>query len=139
MKTFYSLASLLLIAALAGCASTESRISDNKAAFNSWPSEVQASVRAGKVKLGFTPEQVKMAMGEPNRVYSRQSKEGEAEVWAYFDKKPGISFGLGMSSGSYSGVGGGVGVNTRGDRADEALRVIFESGKVVGIESRSDK
>ena len=44
-------------AALAGCATFPSdRIASNQAEFNSWPPDVQAQVRAGRVAPGFTPE-----------------------------------------------------------------------------------
>lgn len=136
MKSFALLivASLLLLAA--SCASTESRVRQNQAAFESWPPEVQEKVRAGKVDVGFTPEMVRVAMGEPDRVMSRTTDRGVAEGWVYMDKGPKFSLGLGLGTmrGS-SGFGGGV---TMGDdwRDEEVLRVIFEGGTVSAIETR---
>ncbi len=139
MKTLLTLLTLGLVLAISGCATTESRISKNQAVFDSWPSEVQSSIRAGEVKLGFTPEQVRVALGEPDRVYSRVSAEGESEVWAYFDPGPKFSIGVGVGSGGYnSGVGGGVSYKQRHNRSEEATRVVFTDGKVVAIEAQTE-
>jgi len=139
MKTLLSLVTLILVAALSGCATVDSRINHNRSAFASWSAEVQAAIRAEKVNLGFTPEQVRMSLGEPNRVYSRMSAEGEAEVWAYYDKKGRFSFGLGVSSGGYHGSSGGVAYDRREDRLDEATRIVLKDGRVISVESRTDQ
>jgi hypothetical protein len=121
---------------VAGCSSVDSRVKSHEAAFNSWPADVQEKVRAGKVEMGFTPEMVEVALGEPHRRASRTTDRGQADVWVYSDKSPRFSIGLGLGSvrGS-TGVGGGV---TVGDnfRDDEAMRVIFENGRVTAIETR---
>ena len=139
MKTLLTILTLGLALVISGCATTETRISKNQAAFDSWPSEVQSSIRAGQVKIGFTPEQVRVALGEPDRMYSRQSAEGESEVWAYFESGPQFSIGVGVGSGGYSrGASGGVGYTQRSDRSEEATRVVFTDGLVVSIEARTD-
>ena len=38
---------------------------------------------AGKVDVGSTPEQVQVALGKPDRVYRRQTTQGDLEAWAY--------------------------------------------------------
>lgn len=140
MKTLLTILSLALALVISGCATTESRISKNQAAFDSWPAEVQSSIRAGKVKIGFTTEQVRVALGEPSRVYSRQSVEGESEVWAYFDPGPKFTIGVGVGSGGYgSGASGGVGYTQRSDPSEGATRVVFTDGVVVAIEARTTK
>jgi hypothetical protein len=49
----------ILFLAVAGCATGPAgRIAENQAAFAAWPPDVQAAVRAGKIGIGFTPEQV---------------------------------------------------------------------------------
>lgn len=139
MKTLLISLSLGLALVISGCATAESRISKNQAAFDSWPHEVQSSIRAGKVKIGFTTDQVRVALGEPDRMYSRQSAEGESEVWAYFESGPKFSIGVGVGSGGYSsGARGGVGHTQRHDRSEEATRVVFTDGVVVSIEARTE-
>ena len=136
MKTpLISVIAIVLLVA-AGCASVESRIQDNEAAFNTWPADVQEKVRAGKVEMGFTPEMVEVALGKPDRTSSRTTERGQADVWVYHDKSPRFSIGLGLGSGRGStGFGGGV---TVGDdfRDEENMRVIFEGDRVAAIEVR---
>ena len=137
MKEFRTRCSAALAAALlTACASTDSRIHDNQAAFDGYPPPVQQQIRAGQVDIGFTPEMVRMALGEPDRRFSRSSATGDSEVWAYRDSKPMFSFGVGAGSfgGGGFGGGGGVGLSTGGDQADDKLRLVFVNGAVASIE-----
>ncbi|MCC6416057.1 MAG: hypothetical protein IT582_09115 [Opitutaceae bacterium] len=139
MKTY--LTPLLLAALLlAGCETVANRISKNQAVFDAWPAQVQATIRAERVDLGFTPDQVRIALGAPDRVYARKTSAGEAEVWAYFDRRPQFSIGVGMGSGGYGGgLGGGVVYDRQYDRMDDAQRVVFEGGVVTAVEARVEK
>jgi len=133
---------ILTLAALAvaGCSTVDSRIARNQPEFDSWPPALQQKVRAGQVDLGFTPAQVFMALGEPDRKYTRTIAQGTTEVWAYRDDQPTFSFGLGFgSAGRSSAYGAGVGVTTGGDRDDDKLRVIFSDGKVTALESSTSR
>ena len=133
-----SLAVLLAATLLAACASPGSRIRQNEGVYNSYPPQIQEKIRAGQVDIGFTPDMVNLALGEPDRKFSRTSAEGNSEVWAWHDSKPMFSFGVG--GGSYGGGGfggGGVGVTTGGDQNDDKLRVVFVNGLVSSIEKVS--
>jgi hypothetical protein len=128
----------LAVLAFAGCSTPDSRIAKNQPQFDSWPPAVQQKVRAKQVELGFTPAQVFVALGDPDRKYTRTTAQGTMEVWAYRDDRPVFSFGLGLgSAGSSSAYGAGVGVTTGGDRYDDKLRVIFTDGKVTALEGRT--
>lgn len=131
---------LALLILTAGCASSpRSRIAKNRAAFDSYPADVQAALRKGEVKMGFTPEQVKIALGAPDRVLTRTSAEGPSEIWVYRDVNPrfGLGFGIGSFGGS-SSVGAGAGVGTGGSEfADEHMRVVFTAGRVSAVEQSS--
>jgi hypothetical protein len=122
----------------AGCASSpQSRIKDKQAAFNSYPAEVRAAIERGQVAVGFTPDQVRLALDEPDRVLSRTTEGGYSEVWIYREKNArfGLGLGVGMSNNS---MGGGVGVSTGGrEFPDERMRVIFTAGRVSAIEQVS--
>jgi len=97
--TPFFLATLLLLGAT-GCTSTpERRITKNDAAFSQWPAAVQEKVRAGQIDLGFTPEQVRTALGGPDRKFARTTNDGTSEIWAYRDDKPRFSFGIGLGFG----------------------------------------
>lgn len=120
---------------LAGCSTTSGRIQKNQQLFDSYPAEVQANIRAGKVDIGYAPEMVMMAIGEPDRRYTRTTEQGASEVWAYRSKAPALSFGFGVGGGGGgAAIGTGVGITTGGDRSDDKVRVIFEGGKVTAVE-----
>ena len=126
----------ILLLALAGCATTPAeRIAKNHAAYAAWPPDVQARVTAGAVAPGFTPAQVRMALGEPDRTYTRTTEKGTDEVWAYRDRKPRFTIGLGvMGGGGSTRVGGSTVMSSGGPYQDEVLRVIFEEGRVSAVE-----
>ena len=127
------LAALVLLTA---CSTVDSRIKKDQAAFDALPAETQKKIREGRVEIGFTPQMVTMALGAPERRYTRSTESGTAEVWAYRDKGPTFGFGIGVGGGGGStAVGGGVGVSTGGNREDDKLRVVIAGGKVTAIET----
>jgi len=71
-----------------GCATVEQRIEDNRAVFETFPPDVQESIREGEIALGFTQEQVRIAMGNPDRIVTR-TEEGEktATIWLYVGRE----------------------------------------------------
>ncbi len=134
---YRSLASVVLASLLvAGCATPQGRIEKNQSYFDTLSSDAQTKIRAGKVDIGFTRQMVKLALGEPDNVYTRKTEKGTAEIWAYRDKSPSISIGFGIGGGG-SGVGGGVGLSSRGERNDEKTRVVFEGDTVTAVESQA--
>jgi hypothetical protein len=120
---------------LAACSSPGSRVAANRAEFNTWPPEVQDNVLAGRIDVGYSAAQVRMALGPPERITTRKDNDGTSETWIYRDGSPRISWGLGIGSGGrHSSVGVGVSTTSRG--RSEASRVVFDpSGKVASIET----
>jgi hypothetical protein len=142
MKTRLSLALLSLATLLAaGCSTVDSRIAKNRDAFNTWPPAVQDKVVQGKIDIGFTAEQVRVALGEPDRVWTRTTADGTSQVWSYRDRGPRFGFGVGVGMGSFGHRGGsfgsiGLGTGT-GYHDDEKMGVVFDpSGRVSSIETR---
>jgi len=135
-------ASILLMAAIlltTGCVSStpQSRISKNHEAYSRFPSNVQRMISAGMVDVGFTPEMVRMALGAPNREFSRQTENGSTEVWVYHDTSPRFSIGFGIGSyGRHSATSVGVATSTGDYDRDERVRVAFRDGHVTEIEYR---
>ena len=120
--------------AMAGCQSTpEKRIAKNEAAFAAMPASVQAAVRAGRVEVGFTPQQVELAKGKADRVVRRTTAKGEEQSWIYEKRASGLGFGIGVGGGS-GGMGGGVGVSTGGRGPNVAYVVNFSGGVVSSVE-----
>ena len=80
---------------------------------------------------------VRVALGEPDRVFARTTEKGSDEVWVYLDSGPRFSIGIGMGGSSGSAAyGGGVILSDEGFRENEVLRVVFEFGRVVAVEAR---
>lgn len=134
---FFTASLFLMLFGAAGCSTPDSRIARNQAAFSQWPADVQEKVRAERIDLGFTSEQVRMALGDPTRTFTRTDKDGTSEVWVYRGREPRFSIGLGVgSSRGSTGFGGGVNVGT-GDssHAEDAMRVVFTGGKVSAVEN----
>lgn len=135
----------LLALAVGGCSSVDSRIHKNSAAFASYPADVQQKIKAKQIDVGFTMEQVQMALGEAEQRYVRTAEENgqkvQREVWGYPDSSGKWGFGFGIGTGSAHGstaYGGGVALSTGDLYGDDiALRVIFANGRVQAIERRS--
>lgn len=132
--------SLLLSALLltAGCSSTpQSRIASHREVYRSFPSDVQRKISAGVVDVGFAPEMVRLALGAPNREFSRQTENASSEVWVYHDTSPRFSVGFGIGSyGRHSSSSVGVATTTGDYDREEKMRVVFRDGHVTEIEYR---
>ena len=127
------------LAFLAGCSTPQTRIRNNPGLFSSLPPSDQELIQQGKVAVGFTAEMVKLAVGEPDRIYTRTEASGQSEAWVYT---------------SYSSRGGAM-IYYRGfyhrthpgmyayyaDYNDrevvERYRVTFKEGKVASIDEMS--
>jgi hypothetical protein len=131
-------------AVIAACATPRSRIKRHQAAFDSYPPAIRQDIRDGKVDIGFTREQVELALGRPDRTYTRKTAAAAQEVWAYGLDSGGPRFGLGLGMGSGRGrgfLGGGVGVATGvGAEPDRGARtrIVFQDGVVVSVEKRQN-
>jgi hypothetical protein len=135
-----ALAAFLMLAA--GCSTVDSRIAKNRELFSSWPPAVQDKVVQGQIDIGFTAEQVRVALGEPDRVFTRTTADGTSQVWSYRDRGPRFGFGVGVGMGSFggrSGSFGGIGLGSGRDyQDDEKLGIVFDpAGHVSAIESRA--
>jgi hypothetical protein len=132
------LAALVLLSL--ACASTpEKRIEEQQALFDSYPADVQATIRSGKVALGYDEDMVRMALGEPDETSTELRQDGEILTWGYTKSSPGVSIGLGglgMGGGGV-GIGGGVGVGS-GPKKNYTAIVEFRAGKVSNVRSFDD-
>ncbi|HVU35488.1 MAG TPA: hypothetical protein VHE61_18765 [Opitutaceae bacterium] len=126
---------LVLSFVLAGCSTVQSRIAQHRTAYDAWPPGVQQRVSAGQIGIGFTMEQVTVALGQPDSAFARTTQKGTVTIWGYHSHRPRIGIGIGMASfGRGSAVGGGVSTSTGGYRG-ERMRVIFDAtGRVSQIE-----
>jgi hypothetical protein len=122
---------------LAGCATPDARIRENQALFDSLPAEAQAQIREGRVALGFTPQMVGLAVGEPDRRAVRTDATGRTVVWTYTRYE--AADGLPVYTGLYHRYDPGYryydrGFNTERTAAREYFRVEFVEGKVALVQ-----
>jgi hypothetical protein len=136
MGRLIALGSALALLLSACSTSPVSRIDSNRAAYESWPLEVQEAVLNGRVKKGMTPEQVEMALGRPTEVVAKSTTD---ETWIYRRSAPGSSI-LNNSNISLGIPIGGTTVmtNPRGRTVTtpEEEEVYFVNGVVTATETK---
>jgi hypothetical protein len=73
-----------LLVGWVGCTTTpERRIQQNPELFQGLSPAEQEAVRTGQVELGYTPEMVFLALGEPDRKITRKTPDDMREIWIY--------------------------------------------------------
>jgi len=74
----------IAVVLLSGCASSQdARIQEKSAVFQTLTPKQQHQIRAQKVKVGFTPDMVYMAIGKPTSVKVMHDQHGSGEEWTY--------------------------------------------------------
>ena len=68
------------IVALTGCATPETRIQKNPEVFARLTPTQQDLIKQGQAGVGFDPEMVKLALGEPDRIVTRTDAQGTTEI-----------------------------------------------------------
>ena len=128
---------LPLAVLLAGCATPAKRIQQNQELFDTFPVAAQARIRGGQIDLGFNPDMVRIALGEPQRQVLRRESSGETEIWFYldsvrrYDRQRVDIDGLSFSGRS---LGGSAWINVEQSREFVRTRVEFRNGAVTAIE-----
>lgn len=135
----------LLLATLciaAGCASPEARIRKNPEMFEALPEEVRAQVERGQVEPGFAEDAVFLALGKPDREYTRRTEAGVSKVWSYVEReyysdrqRVRGTFNVRDERGRLRSVRDDVWVDVQNWREFEATRVEMKNGVVVAIEN----
>ena len=75
---------MAMMALCVGCVSTPAtRIQQDPETFSRFAPEIQAKVQKGEVDVGFTRDMVRLALGRPQRVYTRTTEAGQVEIWLY--------------------------------------------------------
>lgn len=80
LALFFAVICLLFAA---GCSTPAARIERHPEVFNQLAPGDQQLIREGKVAIGFTPEMVKLALGDPDRKFLRTDANGTSESWSY--------------------------------------------------------
>lgn len=137
----FAFSALPLLLLLAGCASPAKRIEQNRELFDSLPVAAQARIRGGQIDLGFTPDMVRIALGEPQRKLVRRTAAGQSEAWLYLDavstyeRQRADIDGLSLSGpGNARSFGGSAWINVKQNKEFVRIRAEFQNGIVVAIE-----
>jgi len=140
MKLFPFMISCVALALVAGCSTPQARINKEPEAFGKLSTTDQQLIREGKVAVGFTPEMVKLALGDPDRVYTRTDTNGVSEAWAYttYETDDGVL----LYRGYYHRRWGDPSfypyyASYSGRRSREYLKVVFTDGRVSLVERQT--
>lgn len=140
--------SLLLLPALGaallltGCSTVQSRINEKGSMFYSLDPATQSKIEHGDVAVGFTPEMVYVALGQPDAKRSVTTADGRAETWVYgtyYDRYDGFGhIGYhrwgGWNRGYYRMYWGPVYPAFYSSVLSEDVRITFRNGKVERID-----
>jgi len=145
------LPALTLVAALlltAGCQTVDRRIQEKSAVFAALPPDVQARIKQGIVDVGYTPDLVYLALGEPSEKRERRTAEDVTEIWLYniyYDTYEGLApVGLHRHVffdpvlGHYRAYGVPNYGALYSVEKEERVRILFKDGKVTVIEQAKD-
>jgi hypothetical protein len=125
---------------LSGCATPDARIKRSPEVFERLSPEHQALVKEGRVAIGFDTEAVQLAVGEPDRRWTRTDAAGTSEVWSYIAWENDL--GQPLYRGWYHGyaVAPSYYLNAPSRREREYFKVVFGTdGKVSAVEQTSKK
>jgi len=133
MNRLRALPGLALALILAACATPQKRIEARPELFASFPAEARERIQQGRIDLGFTPEMVRMAKGDPNLVSTRHTRDTTRTIWTYtrlerrtYTQPVNVT---GRGRGAYAAW-----VDTEDTREVETLRVEFQDNEVVAYE-----
>jgi hypothetical protein len=137
------LLSLIVVTSLflGGCATPDARIKASPEVFARLSPEHQALVKEGRVGIGFDTDAVRLAVGDPDRRWSRTDATGTSEVWSYTSWENDLGqplfrgwyHGYAMSPSAYY-------LNAPSRREREYFKVVFGTdGKVLAVEQTAGK
>lgn len=122
------------------CATRDARIKRNQALFESLAPATQSLIREGKVAIGFTAEEVLLALGDPDQRWVRKDASGSSEIWSYttYDSAAGVP----LYRGYYHRYAGMYpffydSFYRESARPREYFRVVFSAERVSEIEEVS--
>lgn len=132
------------VLAVAGCSTVQNRIQEKSAVYNALDPNTQAKIAHGDIDLGFTPDMVYMALGNPDVRREAVTTSGRTETWIYRSYYDGYDpmFGYGHFHRWYAydpyfrrhrfyWAPSAVEVT---EYAEDDVRVTFQNGRVIAID-----
>lgn len=139
---------LLAVLLLAGCSSIDSRIQEKADVFAAADPATQENLRKGTVEIGYTPDQVYIALGKADDRRERTTASGRDLTWIYHSYHEDYR---GTAMVGYRRLIAYDPVRKRNyiywepamvdvyrSRIDERIRITFRDGKVAVIEQAKD-
>lgn len=133
---------------LAGCQTVDDRIKQKPEVFAKLDAVTQDKVKQGIIDLGFSPDAVYFALGEPDQKRESVSAAGRSLTWiynTYYDRYDGTRFAGYRRSlyydpylRSYRVYYQPVYADTYRTETEERIRVVFKDGKVTSLEQAKD-
>ncbi len=138
MKRIFFFLTLAALVFSAACNTPDYRIKHNQELFAQLSPQDQDLIKQGKVAVGFTPDMVRLALGDPDRTYTRTDATGTNEIWAYTTYE--TDAGVILYRGYYHRYWRDPMFPYYGaypyHRVHEYLRVTFTNGRVSAVEER---
>lgn len=143
-RIFRTLALAGSLGFLVGCQSVESRIKERPEAFLNADQESQGKILQGDIDVGFTEDQVYIALGKPDEKRESVNADGRHVTWiynTYYSRYEGDRM-IGYERNVYFDPRirryrmyyRPAFVETYSEHKEERIRVRFEHGKVVSID-----
>ncbi|MFI5357112.1 MAG: hypothetical protein ACHQ4G_07240 [Opitutales bacterium] len=138
MKTLLSTLFAVALLGVAGCTTPESRIKQNPAAFDRATPQQQQLIKAGEVAVGFSPELVRLALGDPDRVWQRTDAQGQTVTWSYvtYETSGGVILYRGWYHHWWGPTDYAFYTDFNDRRPRTHMRVTFAHDQVVSIEEQ---
>lgn len=131
-----------------GCQTVESRIKEKPEVFANADLATQEKITQGIIELGFTEDQVYLALGQPDQKRESRTENGRRVTWAYntyYDRYDGTSFAGYHRSvyydpylRAYRMYYRPVFADTYTHEKEERIRIVFEDGRATVIEQTKD-
>jgi hypothetical protein len=144
MKTPFFAVLIGAVALLAGCSTVQSRIEEKQHVYNTLDPQTQSKIREGVIDIGYTPDMVYMAMGQPDERRTKVTSDGEEMTWIYsqyWQQYEGSRLAgyrrvvfYDPAVRAYRVYLQPVHADIYSEREEERTRVVFKDGRVSSIE-----
>jgi len=134
----------VILLALAGCNTIDSRISEKQDVFNRLDPQTQGKIRQGIVEVGYTEDMVYIALGPPDARRQKVSAHGDESTWVYktyYEQFEGVAqvgyrrvVFFDPADHVYHVYYEPVSTPVYSEHEEDNIRVIFVDGKVTVIE-----
>jgi hypothetical protein len=143
MKKVLHLPLLAAALLLGACSTINSRINEKSDIYYSLDEATRAKLDQGNIDLGFTPDMVYIALGQPDSKRQRVTADGTTDVWVYstyYDRYEGNAH-MGYrrwvvpTPHGYRVVYEPVHAPVYSQQREDNIRVTFQNGQVSSIET----